>query len=194
MVAVSWLHAARYCNWLSQREGIPEDEWCYPREIRLNARLPANYLSRTGYRLPTEAEWEFACRAGAATARPFGAGVAHLLSYAHCQGNSAGQTSPVARFKPNDLGLFDVLGNAVEWTTSAYIEDRIGPSEKTLDTEQVGQLEIPDDWVRTLRGGAYTQPSADLRSAYRFWLRPSLRDYAASGFRIARTIRIGGKD
>src|SRR6516225_191938 len=110
VVGIDWYMAARYCNWLSKKEGIPEEEWCY--EIHGNEfRLKANYLSRRGYRLPTEAEMEFATRAGASTARYYGETEELLPKYAWYLRNSQEQTWPVGSLKPNDLGLFDVQGN-----------------------------------------------------------------------------------
>ena len=68
MVNISWYMAAKYCNWLSKEEGIPEDQWCY--EItEQGTKVKANYLRLTGYRLPTDAEMEIATRAGALTSR-----------------------------------------------------------------------------------------------------------------------------
>src|SRR5262249_17403498 len=128
IIAVSWYDAAMYCRWLSEAEGIPEDQMCYPPIQDIQAavkagkglKLPPDYLRRTGYRLPTEAEWEYACRAGAVTSRYYGASEDSLKHYAWYQLNAANRTWPVGRLKPNDLGLFDMLGNVWQWCQESY--------------------------------------------------------------------------
>ena len=116
---VKWSEAVAFCNWLSQQEGIPEDQWCYEIKGQVT-KLRANYLSRTGYRLPTEAEMEYATRMGAVTARYFGETDELLPKYAWYLKNSQNRTWPVGSLKPNDLGLFDVQGNMNSWCQESY--------------------------------------------------------------------------
>lgn len=171
---VTWYEAAAYCNWLSQREGLGEDQWCYLPDpdgaYGPGMQIPADFLDRRGYRLPTEAEWEFACRAGTTTARFFGHGESYLDHYVASRSNTDGQPQPVAQRKPNDLGLFDMLGNVAEWCHDAY-----QVSESTV-TEQ----------PRVVRGGSVADTAAQLRSAARARAAPSHRD-PTRGFRVARS-------
>ena len=119
MNSVSWYDAAAYCNWLSKQEGLPEDQWCYgPNEkgdYAEGMKLMSNAENRKGYRLPTEAEWEYSCRAGAVTGYSFGEPWELLEKYGWYVKNSPNRTQPVGSLKPNDLGLFDLHGNLWEW-------------------------------------------------------------------------------
>jgi serine/threonine protein kinase/formylglycine-generating enzyme required for sulfatase activity len=180
---VTWSEAAAYCNWLSRLAGMPEDQHCYQAEPADPSRFrPAdNYLLRTGFRLPTEAEWEYACRAGTTTPRFFGYSVTLLPRYAHClRRDPSGKKGPVAVLLPNDFGLFDVYGNAAEWCNDLRQPYSRLPQLDFGGPSSTGQ---PSDRVlRGLAAGDVVIPRSALRDAA-----PYDRTTPAIGFRIART-------
>jgi formylglycine-generating enzyme required for sulfatase activity len=178
VTAINWFTAAQYCRWLSEREGIPEDQMCFPPvdQIQEGMKLPADYLSRTGYRLLTEAEWEYACRAGAVTSRYHGTSEELLGQYGWYMGNSRVRTHPVGSLKPNDFGLFDMHGNVWQWCQERALASRPwggapAPAEDREDTEPVVELH-----GRVLRGGSFYDHSSFLRSAARQSNRPYMID------------------
>lgn len=110
---IRWLNAAEFCNERSKAEGL---EPCYD-EVTFECNFDAS-----GYRLPTEAEWEYAARAGVDADRPLGNAPPKLRSYACYAGNSKNKTDPVGQKKPNAWGLHDMLGNVAEWCQDVYSE------------------------------------------------------------------------
>lgn len=117
----SMLEAMRFCRWLNEKQpDFDADRTCYPPidQIQPGMTLPPDFYRRPGYRLPTKMEWEYVCRAGSRTARFSGDSGTYLENYSNGAHNSAGQLSPVARFRPNPFGLFDVFGNVGEWSHS----------------------------------------------------------------------------
>src|SRR5262249_15872401 len=111
---VTWNDAVAYCNWLSALENLPA---CY----RRNAEGEWAPVAAAGYRLPTEAEWEYACRAGTTTMFPFGDDVSLVNRFAWFKGNSKGQSHPVGTLEPNAFGVQDMLGNVWEWCQDRYL-------------------------------------------------------------------------
>jgi serine/threonine protein kinase/formylglycine-generating enzyme required for sulfatase activity len=150
-------------------------------------RLARNYLQRQGYRLPTEAEMEYATRAGAVTARYFGETDELMPKYAWYIKNGQEKTWPVGSMKPNDLGLFDAQGNVFTWCQErikAYPEG----NKATEDTED--ELVVTSTDSRVLRGGSFLSQASDVRSAFRINNVPSTRN-SIFGFRAARTLPLG---
>lgn len=157
---VSWEDAVEFCKKLSE--------------------LPEEKNAGRVYRLPTEAEWEYACRAGSKAAYSFGANLKTLGDYAWFGENSGSQTHPVGEKKANAWGLYDMHGNVWEWCSDWYdkypngsVSDPSGPSEGSR---------------RVYRGGSWFLDAADCRSANRYGFDPSYRNFNV-GFRVALSPR-----
>jgi len=171
---------------LSKQEGIAKNQSCYETDQQGRVtKLEDNYLSLTGYRLPTEAEWEYACRAGAVTSRYYGETEELLPKYAWYLKNSKEQTWPVGSLKPNDLGLFDLHGNVYTWCQESY---KLYPkaNEAEASDDQEDGLLVSSAVDRVLRGGSFLYLASNVRSANRIGSVPTNRDIVV-GFRPART-------
>jgi formylglycine-generating enzyme required for sulfatase activity len=167
---VSWLDAVAFCNLLSEWEGLTP---CYRRD----GDVVTWQRAANGYRLLTEAEWEYACRAGLTTRWSFGEGEASLGDHAWFGGNSSGKPQPVGRKRPNPWGLHDMHGNVDEWCW-----DWFGPYSEAATTDPCG----PESGRRrVVRGGAFDDLAVDLGSTARGGFLPMER-LKVIGFRCAR--------
>jgi formylglycine-generating enzyme required for sulfatase activity len=137
-ICMTQLAAKTYCDWLSAKTG--------------------RY-----YRLPTEAEWEYACRAGTTTAYSFGDDPADLEEYAWFFDNSNEKYAKVGKKKPNPWGLFDMHGNVAEWTLDQYSTDFYAKHGKELVKEPLNNPKT--EYPIAARGGSWNSDPEDLRSA-----------------------------
>ena len=131
------------------------------------------------FRLPSEAEWEYAARAGTQTAYSFGDDPSQLNNYAWHSANSGGKTHPVGQKLPNDFGLYDMHGNVWEWVTDTYHRNYKGAPKD-------GSAWVSGGSDRVLRGGGWGSGPRDVRSANRYGDVPADRS-GYFGFRVART-------
>jgi formylglycine-generating enzyme required for sulfatase activity len=185
---LTWFEAAEYCNWLSRQEGLPEvyvpnPEGAYGEGMAIRA----DALELTGYRLPTDAEWEYACRAGARTSRYYGNDRSLLRNYAWYNDTSADRPHPCGILMPNDLGLFDMYGNLYEWCQDLALDYHPDPAGTLVDEIRVREV-VRNDHNRLLRGGSFLDRLEDCRSAQRDRETPG-NSYSTYGFRLARTVR-----
>jgi formylglycine-generating enzyme required for sulfatase activity len=174
--SMSQYAALMYCRWLYQKTGI-------------------------FYRLPTESEWEYACRAGTTTAYYFGNDSTQLDKYAWYSKNSNDKFQKVGQKLPNAWGLYDMLGNIMEWTLDHYQENRYS----TITDNSMNPVMAPNasKYPKALRGGGYSETAGELRSAKRFrsdpdWNRRDpqipkskwwLTEARSVGFRIIRPLQ-----
>jgi sulfatase modifying factor 1 len=179
VINVTWYDAVAYCNWLSEKEGLTP---CYSGK----GRLTQCDFSANGYRLPTEAEWEYAARGGPKSQGYIYAGSDNPDDVAWYADNSGGQMHPVGQKQPNELGLYDMSGNLFEWCWDWYGEDYYASSPAS---DPAGppppSTGVPWELNRARRSGSWREESDSIRTTCR-----SI-DYASyvgdNGFRLVRT-------
>jgi len=161
VINVSWLAAQGYCQWLSK-------------------------VSGQRYRLPTEAEWEYAARAGSQSYYWWGEQLdsPEDMPRAHCRGCGTprqieSKTAQVGQFAPNAFGLYDTAGNVWEWTASSFVAP--------FDGSENSQAGLLDNSPRVTRGGAWNSGPVYLRSSLRNSKQPQIKDYA-QGLRVLREL------
>jgi formylglycine-generating enzyme required for sulfatase activity len=171
--SVSWFDAIEFCNALSRKESLP---LFYKIE---GQTIEVADWNGTGYRLPTEAEWEYTCRAGTTTRYSFGVSENALDQYAWYSADSSSKPHPVGQKRPNSWGLHDMHGNVWEWCWDGYDADyyKQSPAIDPRGPERAAG--------RVIRGGSWRDVPQGARSASRNWYSPEVRSRYL-GFRVAR--------
>ena len=172
VIIVSWLDAVTYCNWLSKQEKLQP---CYV----INGNNVAWLDTANGYRLPTEAEWEYAARGGTKSKKTIYAGAEKPNDVAWYALNSQQRTQPVGKKGPNELALYDMNGNVWQWVWDVYDG---GYYQKSPADNPTGPAA---GYYRTMRGGAWYNNQNYVTVSSRQYHTPDFRQNSV-GFRIAR--------
>jgi formylglycine-generating enzyme required for sulfatase activity len=179
---LSWWEAASYCNWLSVKKGFPVAYDENGNLLDKNGNITTDISKVVGYRLPTEAEWEFAAR-GANKSKGYKyAGSNNPDEIAWYSKNSKGSPSKVGMKKPNELGLYDMSGNVNEWCQDWYISDY----SKINSNVNPYTSEIVSGSFRVVRGGNWSNPEMHIRVSSRDAYSPEYKNITF-GVRICRT-------
>mgnify|MGYP006297570197 FL=1 len=175
VIYVTWYGAAEYCNWLSEQEGLAKAYTISSGSVKCD-------WNANGYRLPTEAEWEYAARSGGRDDRKWSGtdSESELGDYAWYDPNSGSETHPVSTKQPNDLGIYDMSGNVWEWCWDWYNSGYYSDSPSNNPTGSVS------GWYRVIRGGVWYHDADYCRTVYRINYPPS-QSNRGLGFRLTRS-------
>ena len=184
---MTWYDAVEFCNKLSQKEELEQVYTITNRTPNTGYPITSAIVtvdwSANGYRLPTEAEWEYACRAGTTT--EYNTGDDITIGQANFYDSGLGRTTPVGSYKPNSWGLYDMHGNVYEWCWDLYVLGYYNESNfpyNSVDPKGPGFI---NSGTYVIRGGSFLDGKANLRSAKRgSW---SLSNHQSDvGFRVVR--------
>ena len=179
VINVSWWDAIAYCNWLSEKEKLPKAYDSDGNLLDKDGRITIDPSKVVGYRLPTEAEWEYTARGGNKSKGYKYSGSDNVGDVAWYDSNSGSKTQKVGGKTPNELGLYDMSGNVWEWCSDWY-----GNYSSSAQTNPYNSTVGSD---RVYRGGCWGNIAACVRVAYR-GSRPPTDTYYYLGFRICRTV------
>jgi formylglycine-generating enzyme required for sulfatase activity len=174
---VSWYDAVRFCNALSEMENLKPFYKIEGKTVTMPSK------ESPGFRLPTEAEWEYACRVGSKTRYSFGDDPASLGEHAWYVENSGQKTQPVGKKRPNAFGLYDMHGNVWEWCWDGWDEDYYKLFSMHLPV--IDPLGPSLATFRVVRGGGWDFRPRSLWSAARVRREPD-DQLVSLGFRVAR--------